>query len=119
MQTAALLAKGVAGDASALPAIEALKMATINGAAALGIADETGSLSVGKSADITAVKLDNIGTEPVYNPVSQIVYASQASDVTNVWIAGKHVLKNGRLTMMDEAQILRKARYWQEKIISH
>ena len=118
MQTAALLAKGVANDASALPAHQALRMATINGARALGIADETGSLEIGKAADISAIKLDNIATEPVYNPVSQIVYASQASDVTDVWIAGKQVLKNRRLTLMDENQIMEKARDWREKISS-
>lgn len=116
MQTAALLAKGIANDASALPAQQALEMATINGARALGIADETGSLEIGKAADITAIKLDNIATEPVYNPVSQIVYASQANDVTDVWIAGKQVLKNRRLTLMDEDQILEKTHYWLEKI---
>lgn len=116
MQTAALLAKGIANDASALPAQQALEMATINGARALGIADETGSLEIGKAAGITAIKLDNIATEPVYNPVSQIVYASQANDVTDVWIAGKQVLKNRRLTLMDEDQILEKTHYWLEKI---
>ncbi len=118
MQTAALLAKGVANDASALPAQQALRMATINGARALGIADETGSLEIGKAADITAIKLDNIATEPVYNPVSQIVYASQANDVTDVWIAGKQVLKNQRLTLMDENQVMEKARDWRVKISS-
>lgn len=118
MQTAALLAKGVANDASALPASQALQMATINGAIALGIAEETGSLSIGKSADITAIKMDNISTEPVYNPISQIVYASQSQDVSDVWIAGKQVLKNQHLTLMDEDKIIQKARYWQEKITS-
>lgn len=118
MQTAALLAKGVAGDASVLPAIQALKMATINGAKALGIAEETGSISVGKSADITAVDLQKISSEPVYNPVSQIVYASQANDVSDVWISGRQVLKKGRLTLMDEEDIMSKARQWQEKIYS-
>ena len=116
MQTAALLAKGVANDASAVPAHQALQMATINGARALGIADETGSLKVGKSADIAAVKMNIIGTEPVYNPVSQIVYSSQSSDISDVWISGKQVLKNRRLTQMDEDSIIEKARYWQERI---
>ncbi len=118
MQTAALLAKGVANDASALPAFQALQMATINGAIALGIAEETGSISIGKSADITAIKMDNVSTEPVYNPISQIVYASQSQDVSDVWIAGKQVLKNQHLTLIDENKIIQKARYWQEKIAS-
>jgi 5-methylthioadenosine/S-adenosylhomocysteine deaminase len=118
MQTAALLAKGVSGNATAVPAIEALKMATINGAKALGIAQETGSLEIGKSADITAINMKAIGTEPVYNPVSQVVYASHSADVSDVWVAGKQVLKNSQLTMMDENDIIQKARSWQNRIIS-
>lgn len=116
MQTAALLAKGVAQDARALPAHQALEMATINGARALGIDHETGSLATGKSADITAIRLDSLGTSPVYNPVSQIVYASQSSDVTDVWIGGKQVLKNAKLTLMDETEIRRRADAWRNKI---
>jgi 5-methylthioadenosine/S-adenosylhomocysteine deaminase len=76
MRTAALLGKAVSGDASALPAHTALRMATLNGATALGIGEETGSLLTGKWADITAVRLDAIETRPLYDPVSQLVYAS-------------------------------------------
>jgi len=118
MQTAALLAKGVSGNAEALPALQALKMATINGAKALGLDSETGSLQVGKSADITAIDMNRPGTEPVYNPISQLVYASQSADVSDVWIAGKQVLKNRQLTLMDEKDIIEKARNWQKRIVS-
>ena len=118
MQTAALLAKGVSGNAEAVPALQALKMATINGAKALGIDNETGSLEAGKSADITAIDMNKTGTEPVYNPISQIVYASQSADVTDVWIAGKQVLKSRQLTLMDEKAIIDKARNWQKRIVS-
>jgi len=118
MQTAALLAKGVSANAESLPAIQALRMATINGAKALGIDNETGSLEAGKSADITAIDMKRIGTEPVYNPVSQIVYASQSADISDVWIAGKQVLKKRQLTLMDEKDIIEKARYWQKRIVS-
>ena len=118
MQTAALLAKGVSGNAEAVPALQALKMATINGAKALGIDNETGSLEAGKSADITAIDMNKTGTEPIYNPISQIVYASQSADVTDVWIAGKQVLKSRQLTLMDEKAIIDKARNWQKRIVS-
>ena len=118
MQTAALLAKGVSGNAEAVPALQALKMATINGAKALGIDGETGSLETGKAADITAIDLKRIATEPVYNPISQVVYASQSADVSDVWIAGKRVLKSHQLTLMDEKDIIEKARNWQKRIVS-
>jgi len=116
MRSAALLAKAVAQDASALPAHLALRMATLNGAAALGLAEETGSLSTGKAADITAVHLGAIETQPLYHPVSQLVYAAGRHQVSDVWVAGQHVVKEGILTSLDEQEILAKARAWQEKI---
>ena len=80
MRTAALIAKAVANDASAVPAMTALRMATLNGAKALGLEQEIGSLTVGKAADVIAINLDFLETQPLYCPVSQIVYAaSQAA----------------------------------------
>jgi len=116
MRSAALLAKAVAQDASALPAHLALRMATLNGAAALGLAEETGSLRTGKAADITAVHLGAIGTQPLYHPISQLVYAAGRHQVSDVWVAGQHLVKEGILTSLDEQEILAKARAWQEKI---
>ncbi len=116
MRTAALLAKGVAGDASALPATTALRMATYNGAIALGISEETGSLEVGKYADITAVDLGRLESNPIYHPISQLVYASSRDMVTDVWIAGKQVVRTGVLTTMDQRKILSDSSHWQEKI---
>ncbi len=116
MRTAALLAKGVAGDASALPAADALAMATINGARALGIDDICGSLSVGKAADIVAVKMDDLETQPLYHAVSQLVYATGRDKVNDVWVAGRHLLKERQLTTLDEAAILESTRQWREKI---
>ncbi|HFE38280.1 MAG TPA: TRZ/ATZ family hydrolase, partial [Gammaproteobacteria bacterium] len=86
MRSAALLAKGVSGDATAVPAYTALKMATINGAKALDIDDITGSLEKGKAADITAIDLSELETQPLYNPVSQIVYAASRAQITHVWV---------------------------------
>lgn len=116
MRTAALLAKAVAQDASALPAHLALRMATLNGARALGLEEETGSLLAGKAADITAVYLGGIETQPLYHPISQLVYAAGRHRVSDVWVAGRHLVKEGILTTLDEDDILAQARAWQMKI---
>jgi 5-methylthioadenosine/S-adenosylhomocysteine deaminase len=119
MRTAALLGKAVSNDASALPAHTVLRMATLNGAIALGMGAETGSLVPGKWADLTAVCLDTIETRPVYDPVSQLVYASGREQVTDVWVAGQHLLKERRLTTLDGNDILERAREWQDRISAH
>jgi 5-methylthioadenosine/S-adenosylhomocysteine deaminase len=116
MRTAALLGKAVAGDASAVPAAAALRMATLNGAKALGIEDETGSLTVKKSADITAINLDTLETLPLYDPISDIVYAASRQQVTDVWVAGRRLLANRRLTRLDQDDIRRKAIAWRERL---
>lgn len=116
MRTAALLAKAVAGDACAIPAATALRMATINGARALGIDDETGSLLTGKAADVIAVQLDDIEAEPLYHPLSHLVYACNRDKVSDVWISGRHLLSDRRLTTLDEAVIRQRTRVWQQKI---
>ena len=116
MQSAALLAKGIGGDACALPAAAALRMATLNGARALGIDGLTGSLTVGKSADIVAVDLSQPETQPVYHPVSQIVYAAGREQVRHVWIHGRHVLNNRALTTIDLGQTLQRAAAWRDRI---
>ncbi len=116
MRTAALLAKAVARDATALPAHTALRMATLNGAKALGLDARTGSLAPNKYADMAAVDLSGLGTQPVYDPVSQIVYAAGRNLVTDVWVAGKQLVKNRQLTTLDEAAILKKAQTWRDRI---
>lgn len=118
MRIAALLAKTVTKDASVLPASEALKMATLNGAKALAIDEWTGSLVIGKSADITAVNLGDPETQPLYNPISTIVYAAGREKVTNVWVAGKQLLKDRMLTTIDEQAVLANASHWRENINS-
>lgn len=116
MRTAAQLGKAVAADASALPAEQVLRMATINGAKALGLDGQIGSLEVGKWADITAVDLGSLETQPLYHPVSQLIYATGRDKVTDVWVAGRHLLKDRILTTLDESDILSKAKNWQSKI---
>lgn len=115
MRTAALLAKNATG-ASALPAVTALRMATINGAKALGLDSEIGSLEVGKSADVIAIDLSQPETQPVYNPVSQIVYACARSQINHVWVAGKQLLRNRVPLTMDAENILQRAQTWGKKI---
>jgi 5-methylthioadenosine/S-adenosylhomocysteine deaminase len=116
MHTAALLAKGVAADASALPAAKALSMATINGARALGLEQETGSLEIGKSADLVAVAIDRVESQPLYHPISQLVYACGRNQVSDVWVAGRHLVSEGDLTTLDLERLLKRAAYWQERI---
>ncbi|MCK4841054.1 MAG: amidohydrolase family protein, partial [Methylococcales bacterium] len=109
-------AKGVAKDPSVVPAMTALKMATINGAKALGIEDTTGSLSIGKAADVIAINLDQLETQPLFDPVSQIVYAVNRQQVTDVWVAGKQLLKNRNLTTINIDDLKQKVLAWQEKL---
>ena len=116
MRTAALLAKGIAGSASAVPAEAALRMATINGAKALGIDDQTGSLEPGKAADIVAVDLGNPHTQPLYHACSQMVYAASSHQVTQVWIQGRQVIRDGTPLTLEPDAILAAARRWQARI---
>ncbi len=119
MRTAALLAKGVSRDPTALPAPAALRMATLNGARALGLDGVTGSLEPGKSADITAIDLSHLSSQPVYDAVSQIVYAASRDQVTDVWVAGQRLLESGVLTTLDRHAILRRTVEWGQKIKDH
>ena len=116
MRTAALLAKGLTGDAGAVDAPAALRMATINGAKALGLDQNIGSLEVGKAADITAVDLSDVSLQPVYNPVSQLVYACTSQHVSHVWIAGEAVVTERRLNQMNLPLLSQKAADWRAKI---
>lgn len=118
MRTAALLAKAVAADASALPAARALTMATLNGARALGLDGKIGSLEIGKYADITAVSLQDLNSTPVYHPISTLVYAVSAAQVTHVWCAGKALLTNRELQTLDRSRILHTTQTWRQKIAS-
>ncbi|MDQ3188333.1 MAG: TRZ/ATZ family hydrolase [Pseudomonadota bacterium] len=93
VRLAALLAKGVAHDASAFSAPEALESATLGGARALGLDRRIGSIEIGKEADLVAFDLSSVETQPLYDVVSQIVYAAGREHVSNVWIAGKPVVR--------------------------
>ena len=116
MRTAALLAKGVSGKADAVSARTALEMATINGAKALGLDAEIGSLTIGKAADVVAIDLSEIETQPLFNPLAQIVYAASRHQVSDVWVAGKRVLNNRQLTTLDLQELQQKVAAWQQKL---
>jgi 5-methylthioadenosine/S-adenosylhomocysteine deaminase len=116
MRSAALLAKAVAGDASAVPAAAALRMATLNGARALGLEDLVGSLVPGKAADLVAVDLGGIANQPVYNPISHLVYATGRQQVTDVWVAGRPLLRSGALLTLDTVDIAQRASQWHDRL---
>jgi 5-methylthioadenosine/S-adenosylhomocysteine deaminase len=116
MRSAAMMAKLGATDATALPAPTVLSMATIAGARAMGRQEELGSLEAGKFADVIAVDLSAPETQPVYNPISQLVYATQASQVTHSWVAGNALLRDRELTRMDQADILTRVQAWSRTI---
>jgi 5-methylthioadenosine/S-adenosylhomocysteine deaminase len=116
MRLAALLAKGQTGRADVLPAWQALEMATLNGAKALGLDSVIGSLLPGKAADITAVDFSSLELAPCYDPVSHLVYAAGREHVSHVWVNGKILLDRGELTTLDGEELLRRAGFWREQI---
>ncbi len=116
MRTAALLAKAVAGDASAFDAAATLRAATLNGAKALGWDERIGSIEPGKQADLAAVRMDAIETEPMYNVISQLVYATGRQQVSDVWIAGQRRLRDREPVDLDCDELREKARRWRDRI---
>ena len=112
---ASLLQKGTTGDAAALPAHQKLEMATLNAAKALGWHDEIGSLVAGKAADMTAIDLSSIETQPVYNPVSHLFHAAGRENVSHVWVNGELLLDNRVLIKQDLAELKAKAAVWQQR----
>lgn len=116
MRTVALVAKAVAQDAAAIPAAHALRMATLHGARALGLEEEIGSLLPGKAADAVAVDLGGLQCLPVYQPTSQLVYTGGHERVSDVWVAGRHLLKRCQPTTLDLDEVAAKTRAWGERI---
>lgn len=104
MKTAALIATGFSQCSDRLPAAAVLQMATLNGARALGLQDRVGSLLPGKEADLICVDLSRAATQPVYAPISQLVYACSRDQVTDVWVAGQHLLEQAQPTLADAQQ---------------
>ncbi len=116
---AALLAKSVAGEASALPASTALECATLGGARALGLDRLIGSIEPGKQADLVAVELDSPEVAPLFDPVSHLLYASGREHVTDVWVAGRRVVHTRQLATEDgdtlERSVVSSSAAWQNR----
>jgi 5-methylthioadenosine/S-adenosylhomocysteine deaminase len=116
MDLAAKLQKVATFDPQALPASAALEMATIRGARALGMEKEIGSLEAGKRADMIVVRLDRPNAVPLYDPISQMVYALKADDVEDVMVNGKPVVRDGKILTLNQAAILEKAREYRDQV---
>ena len=116
MRLAALLAKGVTGDASVLPAHQALAMATIHGAKALGLDHKIGSIEVAKLADLTAVRLDDIATAPYYDPISHLIYCCGREHVTHTWVAGELRYSDGIYASIEPNELKEIVNVWQPKL---
>ena len=116
MRMSSLLAKVASGDAAALPAHEALAMATLGGARALGMDAAIGSLRPGKHADMVAVDLSAADALPCYDPVSHIVHVAGRERVTDVWVGGERVVADRTLARCDEAALKARAHTWQERL---
>lgn len=116
MRQSALLAKAVSGNAAAVGAHDVLRMATLNGAAALGLADKIGSIRTGKAADMCAVCLDTLETRPCYDPASHLVYVAGREHVSHVWVNGVLRVENGLLQGCDTSQLLDTVNLWQNKL---
>ncbi len=116
MRSAALLAKAVAGNPMALNAPEALHAATLGGARALGLADDIGSLTPGKWADMTAVDMSALRLQPVYDPLSQLVYACGPEQVSDVWVAGEQRVNGGRVNGLDVNELRARLEDWRIRI---
>jgi 5-methylthioadenosine/S-adenosylhomocysteine deaminase len=116
MDLAAKLQKVTTGDPRSLPARQALEMATITGARAIGMADRIGSIEIGKRADIVAVRLDAPHSVPMYDVYSQLVYALKASDVADVMVNGRVIVRDRKMLTIDLADVMTKAAEYQERV---
>lgn len=116
LRLAALLAKGYSGQADAVVAHQALRMATLGGAQALGLDGVIGSIKNGKAADLCAVNINDIGLTPCYDPASLLVYSAGREYVTDVWVAGQLRVANGHLLETNEIELINLAALWQNQI---
>jgi len=116
LRCSALIGKAIANDASAIPAHAALQMATINGARALGLDSITGSLESGKDADIIAIDHSRLTSIPMFDPISHLVYACQRNQVTDVWVAGQHLVQASELTRTNVDDLKQKVADWQHRL---
>ncbi|MDX1555104.1 MAG: amidohydrolase family protein, partial [Xanthomonadales bacterium] len=115
-RTAAMMAKGVSRDPTAVTAQQTVDMLTINAARALGKERDLGSIEIGKEADLCALDIEFPQTQPLYDLYSQVVYAASSQQFTDVWVAGEHVLKDRELLTLDQSEVISKAQHWRDRI---
>ena len=116
MRLAALLAKGSTGDPTQLPAHEVLRMATLNGAKALGLDRLTGSITPGKAADLCAVDLGAQENRPCYDPIAQLIHVAGRESVSHVWVAGKCCVEHKTLRQIDQNDLDSSLALWQNRL---
>lgn len=116
MRLASLLAKGLAEDAEQLNALQTLRMATLNGARALGLENLTGSITVGKAADLCAVSLADLQCQPCFDPLSQLIHVAGREHVTHVWVAGRCRVRDKKLLGENLADLESRLTLWQNRI---
>ncbi len=116
MRMASLLAKGLSGRADAVGAHQALHMATLGGARALGLDGEIGSICEGKSADLCALKINDSTLAPCYDPASLLAYSAGREHVSDVWVAGSARVSDGKLLGATEIELINLAALWQNQI---
>ena len=119
MRLSALLAKGMSEDAKVIPAHQALEMATINAAKAMGLEDKIGSIEIGKLADLTAVKLNESIINPCYDPISHLVYTCGREHVSHTWVAGELRYSNGLYANIEPLELKEIINTWQPKLQLH
>ncbi len=117
MRTAALLAKGVSGNAEAMPAHSALHSATLAGAQALGIDHRTGSIEVGKAADLCAVSMADPIVAPCFDPVAHLVYVCGREHVEQVWVGGRVRVRDGMLVNPSLGALEKRISLWHNRLL--
>ncbi len=116
MRLCALLAKGRSENATVVSASQVLEMVTINAAKALGLDDKIGSITVGKFADLTAVKLSDLNISPCYDPISHLVYTCGRENVSHTWVAGELRYSEGVYQTLLPIELKETIQIWQAKI---
>jgi 5-methylthioadenosine/S-adenosylhomocysteine deaminase len=115
-QLAALVQKGVTGDPTVLPAEKVFSMLTIDGARAVGLEDQIGSLEVGKEADLAVIDFDSANLTPCYNLYSHLIYAASPEDICHTMIHGKLVMENRQMLSIEEEKVKHQVRQIAERV---
>ncbi|MGB5492589.1 MAG: TRZ/ATZ family hydrolase [Woeseiaceae bacterium] len=116
VRAATLLARAQSNNPAAITPAEALRMGTLDSARVLGLADSIGSIDHGKYADLACIDLSRLNCQPVYDVITTLIFSSNSSQVSDVWVAGKHQLDDGQLVSINTDDLLKRCNEWQERI---